>query len=114
MTPLSFDEIYSEFHGKILRYVQRYVGVDVAEDVTQAVFLRVSESLDRFEGRSNLGTWIYRIATNAALDHVRQQASRDKKLNLIADSPLAAIGAPSPPGDRASPEGKAESGEMRA
>ncbi len=74
----------------------------------------MSNFLDRFEGRSKVGTWIYSIATNAALDHVRQQAARDKKLSLAADSPLASIGSPPPPGERASPEAKAESREMRA
>lgn len=112
--PLLFDDIYSEFQGKILRYVRRYVGTDSAEDVTQEVFIRVNESLASFERRSSLGTWIYRIATNVALDHVRQQAARDRKFALAADSPLASIGAPAPPGERSSPEGKAESREMRA
>lgn len=111
---LSFDDIYSEFYGKILRYVQRYVGVDAAEDVTQSVFIRVNDSLQTFEGRSSMGTWVYRIATNAALDHVRQEAATKKKLDLAADSPLASIGAPPPAGERASPEAKAESREMRA
>ena len=42
-----------------------------AEDLTQEVFMRVSQALKTFRGESELSTWIYRIATNAALDRLR-------------------------------------------
>ncbi len=45
-----------------------------AEEVCQDVFLNVFRSIGRFEGKSSLGTWIYRIATNTALMKVRGRA----------------------------------------
>jgi RNA polymerase sigma-70 factor (ECF subfamily) len=47
------------------------VGEHDAEDLTQEVFLKISESLKDFKGHSHVSTWIYRIATNTALDKLR-------------------------------------------
>jgi RNA polymerase sigma-70 factor (ECF subfamily) len=47
------------------------VGEYEAEDLTQEVFVKVSRALSSFRGESQLSTWIYRIATNAALDKLR-------------------------------------------
>jgi RNA polymerase sigma-70 factor, ECF subfamily len=66
-----FQEIYDEFHPKILRYLARMVDDSEAEDLTQDVFARVASSLASFRGDSKLSTWLYRIATNAALDRLR-------------------------------------------
>ncbi len=74
-----FEEVHREFRPKILRYLTRLVGREEAEDLTQEVFLRVSRSLSRFQGRSQLSTWIYRIATNAAIDKVRTSGRADDK-----------------------------------
>lgn len=44
-----------------------------AEDVVQETFLNAFKAIDSFEGRSSLSTWLYRIAANAALMHMRRQ-----------------------------------------
>jgi RNA polymerase sigma-70 factor (ECF subfamily) len=66
-----FQNIYDAFRPRILAYLARMVGKHEAEDLTQEVFIRVSLGLKDFRGASKLSTWIYRIATNAALDHLR-------------------------------------------
>jgi RNA polymerase sigma-70 factor, ECF subfamily len=69
---MEFQQIYKEFYPKILGYLTRLTGnKEEAEDQTQEVFIKVNEALDKFEGRSSLSTWIYRIATNTANDHFR-------------------------------------------
>lgn len=68
---LDFEKIHAAFRPKILRYLTRLVGPDEAEDVAQEVFVRVGRALENFRGESQLSTWIYRIATNAALDRLR-------------------------------------------
>jgi RNA polymerase sigma-70 factor (ECF subfamily) len=68
---LNFEMIYADFRPKIQRYLARLVGEYEAEDLTQEVFLRIGRALPSFRGESQLSTWIYRIATNAALDRLR-------------------------------------------
>jgi len=68
---LNFEEIHAAYRPKIRRYLARMVGEDEAEDLTQEVFVKVHRALGGFKGDSKLSTWIYRIATNAALDKLR-------------------------------------------
>jgi RNA polymerase sigma-70 factor (ECF subfamily) len=69
----SFQEIYERFQPGVLRFLSRLVGEEEAEDVAQEVFLRVDRGLEGFRGESSIGTWIYRIARNAALDRLRSR-----------------------------------------
>ncbi len=66
-----FQAIHDEFRPKIQRYLRQIVGDYEAEDLTQEVFIKISRALPAFRGESQLSTWIYRIATNAALDRLR-------------------------------------------
>jgi RNA polymerase sigma-70 factor (ECF subfamily) len=68
---LEFEKIYADFKPKIHRYLIRMVGELEAEDLTQEVFVKLSQALNTFRGEAKLSTWIYRIATNAALDRLR-------------------------------------------
>ncbi len=74
----SFDAIYRDYYARIRRYLARLVGMGEAEDLTQEVFLKISRSLDSFRGESSIATWVYRIATNAAIDRVRSPAYRSR------------------------------------
>lgn len=69
---LDFAELYRVFRPRILRYLSSMIGAAEAEEIAQDVFLRVSRGLGKFKGRSQVSTWIYRIATNAAIDHLRK------------------------------------------
>jgi len=69
-----FDAIHSEFRPRIHRYLAGLVGPDEAEDICQVVFLKVHRGLAEFRGQSSLATWIYRIATNAAIDRLRRRS----------------------------------------
>ena len=60
---------------------------DEAEEVMQETFISACKNIDHFQGRSKLGTWLYRIATNAALMRLRrkkQTVSLDSVLNESA------------------------------
>jgi RNA polymerase sigma-70 factor (ECF subfamily) len=76
MNDLNFLHIYETFQPRILRYLTRLIGETDAEDLTQEVLVKVSEALPNFRGESQLSTWIYRIATNAALDRLRSPSYR--------------------------------------
>lgn len=71
---LDFQQIHETFRPKIHRYLSRLAGEDDAEDLTQEVFVKVSRALGTFRGESQLSTWIYRIATNTAIDKMRTSA----------------------------------------
>ncbi len=68
---IDFNEVYKEYQPKILHYLSRLAGHHEAEDITQEVFEKVSIGLKGFKGKSKLSTWLYRIATNTALDRLR-------------------------------------------
>ena len=71
-----FGRLYMEYQPRIRRYLARIVGEHDAEDLTQTVFLKVSQALKEFRGESTLATWIYRIATNTAADWMRTPSFR--------------------------------------
>ncbi len=81
-----FQKIHDSFRPKILRYLTRLVGRHEAEDLTQEVLVKASQGLNAFRGESRLSTWIYRIATNAALDKLR---SRQKVHESLPGASLA-------------------------
>jgi RNA polymerase sigma-70 factor, ECF subfamily len=71
-----FQKIYEDHYPRIVRYLRRIVGEADAEDVAQEVFVKAHQALDGFRGESKLSTWIYRIATNTAMDRLRSSASK--------------------------------------
>jgi len=71
-----FQTVYDAFYGKIRYYVGRLVGETDAEDVTQEVFVKVDKHIAGFEGTCSLSAWLYRVATNTALDKLRSKAHR--------------------------------------
>jgi len=94
MTPAEFQRIHDSFRPRVLRYLTRLVGERDAEDLAQTVMLRVSGGLPQFRHDSSLSTWIYRIATNAAMDKlrspVREQVPEDDPDPDEGDVPLGA------------------------
>lgn len=55
-----------------LHYIQN---MEDAEEITQDVFVKVHESLDKFSGKSSIKTWIYRITVNKCLDFIKHKKS---------------------------------------
>jgi RNA polymerase sigma-70 factor (ECF subfamily) len=81
-----FREIYQKFQPKIVPYLRRLLGNQDAEDIAQEVFAKVSRSLDSFKGQSKLSTWIYRIATNTAIDKLRSASfKRSSEITVLID-----------------------------
>ena len=73
-------------HGRsVFRLAYRMTGNEFdAEDVVQETFLRAYKQLNHYESRSSFGTWIYRIASNYALDLIRSR-KRHTDRRVIAD-----------------------------
>jgi RNA polymerase sigma-70 factor (ECF subfamily) len=85
---LDFQRVYDEFHVRIRRYLARLGGSADADDLAQETFARVSQALAGFRGEAALSTWVYRIATNVALDRARsrglQLRSREAQPEALA------------------------------
>jgi len=63
----AFASLVDRHHGALIRLAMAYVSDhSIAEEVVQETWIGVLEGLDRFEGRSSLKTWIFRILTNKA------------------------------------------------
>ena len=72
----AFETIVRRYQARIYRLVCRLTSETDAPDVLQETFLQVYRHLPTFRGDSQFGTWVYRIATNAALMHRRARARR--------------------------------------
>ncbi len=70
----AYAQLVEEQAARIYRLALRMMGNEAdAEDVLQETFLSAFRSIDSFEERSSLSTWLYRIATNAALMRLRRK-----------------------------------------
>ena len=106
----AYREIVDAYRDRIITVVARVAGPGAdAEDLAQDAFLKAFAALDRFDGRSALFTWIYRIAVNTARDWVDYRRRRPVV-------PLeGTFGGPSEPVDQGIPPGElAERDELRA
>lgn len=79
---------YSEMlYWKIRNIVQDH---DDANDVLQNTFLKAWQGLGEFHSKSKLSTWLYRIAVNESLDHLRKQKSKvSAKQRYLSGQPVA-------------------------
>ena len=91
MNELRFDEIYASLHPKIVRYLIRLIGETEAEDLAQETFVKVGKALGGFRGEAQLHTWVYKIATNTALDRLRSPSSRETSQEPTALESIASI-----------------------
>ena len=74
---LAFEELVGRYDKEVLRLALNLVRrPEDAPDIYQESFLRVYRSLHRFRFECSFYTWLYRIVTNVALDHLRRRASR--------------------------------------
>src|SRR5437868_5691089 len=67
--PGSREALYHRFKRRVFALAVRIVGAVDAEEVAQEAFIRIFRGLPKFRGDAALGTWIYRLAVNAALSH---------------------------------------------
>lgn len=86
----AFDNIVSSYTERLYWHVRRFTcSHDDSNDLLQDIFIKVWSSLPNFRGESQLYTWIYRIATNEVLNHMRKQRFRamvslDSEANFLA------------------------------
>jgi RNA polymerase sigma-70 factor (ECF subfamily) len=77
----SFEELVRRYQRPIVGYVFRMLGdYDSALDVTQEVFIKVYNSLHRYSSDYKFSTWLYRIAHNATIDHLRRNSANTQSI----------------------------------
>src|SRR3989304_6234963 len=77
---LDFTQVVREYEERIVRYLSSLLGDGaLAQDLTQETFLRVHKGLDRLRSPEARTAWIYRIASNLALDYLRSRACRQER-----------------------------------
>ncbi len=75
----AFEILVKKYETKIYNLALRMTGnPDDAMDIAQETFLRVYRSIGEFGAKSSLGTWIFRIASNVALDFLRKRKRRNE------------------------------------
>ena len=76
-----FEELVRRYQRPITNYVFRMLNnYDASLDVTQEVFIKVYNSLSRYSSEYKFSTWLYRIAHNAAIDHIRRKSPNQQSL----------------------------------
>lgn len=101
---MEFTEVYNQYRDKIYRVCLGFVNdSENAKDLTQETFIAVLQNLNSFRQEANIGTWIYRIATNKCLQSIAHEKNvksmelpievahptnerEDRKLNFLRKS----------------------------
>ncbi len=81
----SFNKLFEAHKDAVFRLALRYVNsAHDAEDITQEVFVSVYFGLDKFDKRSKVSTWIYRITVNKCIDHLNARKRKKRWGKVIS------------------------------
>ena len=73
----AFEQLAAQYERPLINFIAAYVGdLAAAEDLYQETFVRVIRSISDYRPEAGLATWIYTIARNLALDHLRRRKRR--------------------------------------
>jgi RNA polymerase sigma-70 factor (ECF subfamily) len=79
----AFDALFGRWAAPLLRYLERLLrDAAGAEELVQEVFLRVHGARERYQPQARFSTWLYRIATNLALNELRRPRRRELHASL--------------------------------
>lgn len=82
-----FRKLMKQYGHALYWHIRRIVvGHDDAEDVLQETCIKVMNGIGSFKGESTLTTWLYRIATNEALQHLRRQVHLFQSIDSLGDT----------------------------
>src|ERR1700742_1650452 len=94
----AWDAIVRQNWRKVFNVAYKFVGRhDLAEDLTQDVFLKLYKSLDTFDRRANFQTWLISVSRNLCIDHYRSVRKERETINREVDpSDLSPVSADTP------------------
>ncbi len=80
----SYEQLVQRHMNRVYSIVYRVVNnKEEAEDITQEVFVKVFNGLKKFDQKSTFSTWVFRIATNSALDAFDKMKKQSKNTSLV-------------------------------
>jgi RNA polymerase sigma-70 factor (ECF subfamily) len=89
----AFDYLVQKYRRPLVSFMYRMArNAAVAEDLAQEVFLRVYRSRESYEASAKFTTWLYRIATNLAVNHARDTRHERPEVVVSLDEPDEATG----------------------
>jgi RNA polymerase sigma-70 factor (ECF subfamily) len=95
----AFESLFRRWAAPLLRYLERMLrDAATAEELVQEVFLRVHRARDRYAPEARFSTWLYRIATNLALNELRRSRRRDPHQGM-SDEGAQSLAAKTPAAD---------------
>jgi RNA polymerase sigma-70 factor (ECF subfamily) len=81
-----FEVLVGRYQTRLVNYLYRMVrNLEEAHDLTQEVFIRVYQALDRYDSQYKFSTWLFRVAQNAAIDVIRKRRIQLVPLTRRAD-----------------------------
>jgi RNA polymerase sigma-70 factor (ECF subfamily) len=84
----AFDYLVQKYRRPLVSFMYRMArNASVAEDLAQEVFLRVYRSRQTYEASAKFTTWLYRIATNLAVNHARDTRHERPEVTISLDEP---------------------------
>lgn len=89
----AFERLYRDQVGRVHALCARMAGDEVAEDLTQEVFIRAWNKLHTFKGEARFGTWLHRLAVNHVLSR-RETMRRRERHRTDGEGLLARLAAP--------------------
>lgn len=103
----AFREIVERHSRQLFKVAYRLTRSEAhADDVVQETFLRAYRHLHRFDARSQLGTWLYRIAVNCSMDLMRKESRRTARETTEETVELASLATSEPRPDRLAASGE--------
>jgi len=81
---IQLEELFRDYNDRIEGFIRRMVrDVALAQDLTQETFIRAQKGLKDFRGESSPLTWLFRIANNLCLDHLRKEKGRGLMIDFF-------------------------------
>lgn len=81
---IQLDELYRDYKDRIEGFIRRMVrDTALAQDLTQETFIRAQKGLKDFRGEASISTWLFRIANNLCLDHLRKEKGKGMMVDFF-------------------------------
>ena len=88
----AFNALFTRYQGRLTRFLSQMVGPSTAPDMVQVTFMKVHQNRHRYRVGASLASWVFTIARNTALDHLRSAPRRREKTGIEIDAPAAETG----------------------